>query len=355
MQISDTDFNVNNLQVSKDIDIQKVNDKITIYNRNTKKGFLIGKNEYTILSNLDGKNGVKELSVLCTGYTENEILQLLDAFYELGFLNIKKKTKKTIKDFWRFKIMLIDGNKCFKKDGLFVNCASWILLWGSLPVFIAGLIAVYSKRMLLLARMQQMNAIPVVTLLIMFWILSAIHEVAHAVVARHYGASVPDIGLLFYCLIPYAYTNLTFISMLDKKWKKLCCLFAGMLANLMIAGIFGLIAAFSISSFAFEVAAVNVLLVLTNLMVFFKLDGYFIMTLLIDENHMRERAMNGVFSTLVQAFRNMRNGIGMIRERTNEASAHSNRMFMSVFGVLSIVYVPVLILSAIITAIQLFR
>jgi putative peptide zinc metalloprotease protein len=349
------EFNIENLRVSKDIDIQKINGSITIYSRSKKKCFVIGKSVYIILSNLDGKHSVKELSNLVFEYTERDILELLNTFYNLGFLNVKKIKKKTIRDFWRFKIELIDGNCFFNKDSWYIKFTSIFLLWGSLPVFALGMIAIYEKQKILFKLMQQqVNHIPVVALLIIFWFSSAAHEVAHAVVARYFGVSVPDIGVLFYALIPYAYTNLTFISLLNEKWKKLSCLFAGMLINLMISGIFGIVTALTLNTFCFEIMLLNVVLVLTNLMVFFKLDGYFILALLLDENHMRERMMNELIQNVMQLYRNLRSGGQVIKERHLEGSVNSNQLFINIFATLSIVYVPILIMSTIITVIQFF-
>lgn len=349
------EFKVEDLQVNECIDIQQVSGRITIYNRSEKKGFVIGQSVYKILSNLNGKNGIKELCGLNDEYTEQDILELLETFYHLGFLRIKKIRKKTIKDFWRFKVELINGNTFFKQDSLPVKAASRFILWGSLPIFIWGIIAIYNKRMQLIGLMsQQVQNIPIVALLIAFWLLSAIHEMAHAVVARNFGVSVPDIGLLFYALIPYAYTDLTFISLLEKKWKKLCCLLAGIMSNLMIAGIFGIVSAYTLNTFCVEIAVLNVLICLTNLMVFFKLDGYFILALVLDENHMRERAIGEVVQGITRFLGSLRGGRHVVREKQVKGTAKGNSLFMYIFGALSILYVPILILSTIITAIQLF-
>jgi len=349
------EFKVENLQINENIDIQQVSGHITIYNRSEKKGFVIGKNVYKILSNLNGKNGIKELCALSNEYTEQDILELLETFYNLGFLRIKKVRKKTIKDFWRFKVELIDGNVFFKQDSLLVKVISQFILWGSLPIFMWGIIAMYNKRMQMIWLMnQQVQNIPVVALLIVFWILSAIHEIAHAVVARNFGVPVPDIGLMFYALVPYAYTDLTFISLLEKKREKLCCLLAGIMSNLMIAGIFGIVSAYALNAFCFEIAVLNVLICLTNLMVFFKLDGYFILALLLDENHMRERAIGEVVQGITRFFGSLRGGIHVVKEKQVKGNARENYLFMYIFGALSVLYVPILILSTIITAIQLF-
>jgi putative peptide zinc metalloprotease protein len=349
-------FEAAELCISPKLDIQTINGKITVFHKDTKKGYVIGENEFRVLNHMDGTNSIEMLSKLSGVYGTDEISQLISAFRSMNFLKGREKGSRKLKDLVRIKIGLVNGNVVFRQDSLLTKLLYILLVYGSIPVFVAGLILYYFQfNGFHMVDMVRLRTIPLYAYIITFWILGFFHEAAHAVVARRYGVSVPDMGIMLYLLIPYAYTNLTFISLLDKKSRKLICLFAGSFSNFLIAGIALLGLAFcpaSATGVLLEIAAVNVGIILTNLMVYFKLDGYFILSLLLDENHLRERSMNMVASWIITKRTDIINSVKEPLIKTICKDDDQNELFNYFFGVLSIIYIPVLVLMAIITAVQ---
>lgn len=64
-----------------------------------------------------------------------------------------------------------------------------------------------------------------------------IHEFSHAYVAKHYGLYVPTMGLAFIVLWPVLYTDVTDGWKLSKRSERLAISFAGIAAELILAGI----------------------------------------------------------------------------------------------------------------------
>ena len=70
------------------------------------------------------------------------------------------------------------------------------------------------------------------------WIgLKLIHELAHALAARRFGASVREAGLVLILLAPCAYVDVTSSWSLRSKWQRILIAAAGILAEVAIAGL----------------------------------------------------------------------------------------------------------------------
>ncbi|NER49589.1 MAG: M50 family metallopeptidase, partial [Symploca sp. SIO1A3] len=78
------------------------------------------------------------------------------------------------------------------------------------------------------------------SLIIPFTLLAAfvvtLHELGHAFTLKHYGGIVPEMGFLFMCLIPAAYTNTTDSYCLS-RWQRILVVGAGILVQVNLAAI----------------------------------------------------------------------------------------------------------------------
>ena len=354
--MNDRKWHKDELCMNKALDIQVINKKITVYNKYTKKTYVIGEREYQVLKNMNGTRTIQELSKISVKYSPNDIEQMVEVFQKMNFLKKVKKKKKSIKDLWKIKVSIVNGNKLLHPEHLFTKIFSFILLYTSIPVFILGCLVYEIKIGFSITMLGQITNTSIITLLLIFWLSAIVHEFSHAVVARRFKIPVPDIGMLFYCLIPYPYTNLTYISLLEKKGEKLVCLLAGIFSNALIAGGSFLVAPFfkqqSMMLILIEIGIVNLAFAITNLMLFFKLDGYFILLTAMDESYLRERTMSEVIRTISLIPERIRKR----KNNTTEIQVNysgNNKMFLEVFGVLSIFYVPVLIIMSLMTGIHM--
>ncbi|MEM6254089.1 MAG: M50 family metallopeptidase [Cyanobacteria bacterium P01_D01_bin.156] len=146
---------------------------------------------------------------------------------------------------------------------------------------------------------QQLVAAQGGNLLIPFILLSvavvSIHELGHAFTLKHYGGIVPEIGLIFMCLFPAAYTNTTDAYCLIKRQQRFWVVVAGVACQLIIGA-----AAFWLwftsaentwlhtSSYLLMVAALFT--VALNLNPLVRFDGYYIAVAITGINNLRSRS-----------------------------------------------------------------
>ncbi len=110
--------------------------------------------------------------------------------------------------------------------------------------------------------------------------LKIIHETAHGVTCRRYGGEVKEAGLAMILLMPIAYVNVTSSWRFASRWQRLHVTIAGVMIELLLAGL-ALLAWNQFDSLPLKQAAADVVLmasvssILFNLNPLLKFDGYF--------------------------------------------------------------------------------
>ncbi|MEA5468669.1 hypothetical protein [Spirulina sp. 06S082] len=136
-------------------------------------------------------------------------------------------------------------------------------------------------------------------LIIPFALLSmfvvTLHEFAHALTLKQYGGIVPEVGLLFMCLLPAAYTNTSDSYCLVKRRQRVLVVGAGILCQLFVGAI-----AFwlwylatdnsSLKGLSFLLLVAALFTVTINLNPMAKFDGYYLAVAMTGINNLRGRA-----------------------------------------------------------------
>ncbi|MCL1464371.1 M50 family metallopeptidase [Argonema galeatum] len=137
------------------------------------------------------------------------------------------------------------------------------------------------------------NLILPFALLIM--LVVSLHELGHAFTLKHYGGIVPEIGLMFICLLPGAYTNTTDAYSLVKRRQRALVMVAGVLCQLVIWAIALWIWMLSNSvtwlhqtSYLLMVAAQLTLAL--NLNPLNRFDGYYLAVAMTGINNLRQKS-----------------------------------------------------------------
>lgn len=122
-----------------------------------------------------------------------------------------------------------------------------------------------------------------------------IHELGHAFTLKHYGGIVPEVGLLFMCLMPSVYTNTTDQYILSRK-QRLLVVGAGILCQVAIASLALWMWNFSspgswlwLLSYILMTAALFTLAL--NLNPLARFDGYYLTVALTGINNLRSRSL----------------------------------------------------------------
>jgi CRP-like cAMP-binding protein/Zn-dependent protease len=136
--------------------------------------------------------------------------------------------------------------------------------------------------------------------------LTFMHELGHAVVIVRYGRKVKSAGFMIYFGSPAFFVEASDSLMLDRRERVIQC-FAGPFTELVIAGL----AAIFVFSFPqglaaavlYKFALLNYLVIFMNLIPLLELDGYFILSDLIQVPDLRPRSLQFVQHDLWHKFR----------------------------------------------------
>ncbi len=113
--------------------------------------------------------------------------------------------------------------------------------------------------------------------------IKAIHELAHGLTCRHFGGRCREIGVLLLCGIPTLYCDVTDAWRIPSRWQRALIASAGMLVELFIAAVAGLVW-WTTQPGDLHVIAFWVMLCCSTSTLFFNLnplirsDGYFILS-----------------------------------------------------------------------------
>ena len=142
-----------------------------------------------------------------------------------------------------------------------------------------------------------------------FWIvgaaLLAVHEMAHGFTCKHLGARVPAMGFLLLYLTPCFYTDVTEGVVLANKWQRLMISVSGVWSELIICAIvtpiwWGTAPGTTVHDLSYLIILfTGIAVILVNWNPLMKLDGYYIMTEILDMPDLKE-ASTVYLSSLVK-------------------------------------------------------
>ena len=123
----------------------------------------------------------------------------------------------------------------------------------------------------------------------------SLHELAHAFTLKHYGGIVPEMGVMFMCLFPAAYTDTTDAYCLLKRKQRILVVAAGVLCQLTLAIIALGFWNFSVPGSwlhtgSYLLLAAALFTVVVNLNPLAKFDGYYLTVATTGINNLRSRS-----------------------------------------------------------------
>jgi len=170
----------------------------------------------------------------------------------------------------------------------------WVVVLGGLVAaggFVAFLSAYHSHRFAITAESAAAESL---ILLGLNYFLTFAHELAHALVLVHYGRRVKSAGFMLYFGSPAFFVDASDGLMLD-PWQRIAQSSGGPVAELMIAGAASLaVVAFPSGPLAgvlYKFALLNYFVIFLNLVPLLELDGYWILSDLIQVPDLRPRSL----------------------------------------------------------------
>ena len=193
--------------------------------------------------------------------------------------------KKAVHSYLFFTIPLIRPEKfldaVYPMIKPFLTRAFWLL---SIVLLIFGIVLTLPKIDAFLATFQQIFTMEgAILLAIVFTGIKIIHEFGHAFMAKHYGVSVPHMGLAFMVMYPIMYTEMSGSWRVTSQKARIYMGLAGVMTEIALAAVFLVYWHISSSvlgqSIAFSVVAISLLgSLFVNLNPFMRFDGYYVLS-----------------------------------------------------------------------------
>lgn len=306
--------------------LNQIGNRYVAYNQIDKNHYEIGYADYKILQYL--KEGQSD-QYICDQLLidEDEFKKNKGQLFEMGFLSdLRFKKKQKIK--WN-KIYLFRLDTSKLKSNMLTIFLERTLIFMCMVSIIYFFILFFNSRINWENIFMFSNAkvLDVTVTFVVIQILTVImHEFFHLVFAINRGVNVPEIGAMLYFLSPSGFSDLTQINFFEKKSSKIICLLAGLLFNFVLMS-FSLSMLFFFDVLLFQTIFItNLVAIVVNLGFYIKLDGYYILQILLEENHLREKALLAIRKLSVK--------------KTTE-----NDIVYYIIGFCSHIYIPILLVN----------
>lgn len=307
-------------------DLNKIENSYIVYNKTDRNHYEIGYVDYKILQYIqEGKTDeyiCGQLSI-----DKNELNRNKLQLFEIGLLSEVKLKKKARANWNKIYIFRVDTSRL--KSGVVTVLLERLLI--SLCMLSAAVVLFFILGNKInwerVVAFNNASLLEITSSLIFVQMLTVMaHEFFHLIFAINRGACVPEIGVMIYYLSPSGFSDLTQINFFKEKSSKIICLLAGLLFNFTLL-VFSLLIflIFDLQIFQY-IFLTNLVAIVINLGFYIKLDGYYILQILLEENYLREKSLSIMKKTL----------IGQLKV---------NEVIYYIVGLCSIIYIPILLIN----------
>lgn len=256
------------------------------------KYFRIGFKEAEILKDLINKKE-KEFILVEHQINDEDLKNLLNSFISVGIIGNEQKEKKNM---LFYKVKLFNPNSIldnFIKIFFSSSKFNLFLLFFSLMFITFGLICFinnfngFTSEFLSGFKFKDYVGFYFLTILAIF-----LHELGHAISCKYFGGEVKEIGFLLIFFSPALYCDVSGIRLFENKREKIITLLAGIFVQGLIFSFFVCLYVFDIwkTSFCATFAIWNFTMIFSNIIPVIKLDGYWILSTIMDIPNLYEKS-----------------------------------------------------------------
>lgn len=249
----------------------------------------------------------------------------------------RQELKQKFATFMYLTIPLVDPERFLNATMPYVR---WVFAW---PFFMLWLLTIGAALVAFFynagALVSSANGILAPGNLVYLWVafalIKAFHELGHAYAAKHYGAEVHRMGVMFLIFMPCLYVDTTAVWAFPRKWHKMLVGAAGMMTELFIAS-FALFAWLALEPSVIRSVLYNMIFIASVSTVLFngnpllRYDAYYVLADLIEIPNLRQRSTEYIMYLLKKHVVGQR-----IPPMTNPR--HEKAWFLA-YGVLSAIY-----------------
>jgi putative peptide zinc metalloprotease protein len=242
---------------------------------------------------------------------------MMKKFEEMGLIGEGELVSKegsdfrnTLRNFDISKIKLIsfDADKLLNRvmpisNKLFTPIAAIVFV--ILVIISIVILSVNSEKVgIVLHKIENITVLNICALYIMNIIGMAVHEFSHGLACKKFGGRVRRMGVMLFYLQPAAYCDVSGIYLLDKKYKKIITLLAGIISQWVISSLI-IIIHILLSKIGCNkdillyYALLNIILSLLNIIPFVKFDGYWILSTIMNVYNLRENAFEYLIAIIM--------------------------------------------------------
>ncbi|ADI28152.1 M50 family metallopeptidase [Geobacillus sp. C56-T3] len=262
------------------------------------------------------------------GISEEDFSKFVHALEECGVIGDVKKERKNIL-FYRFKLINPDTYLHLLVNKFFSNkTVNRLLLIFSALIITMGLI-VFLKNISQITDgfFRDFVFFDFITFYIATILVIFLYELGHGIACKYFGGKVEEIGFLLIFFSPALYCDVSGIWSFKDKKQKIITLIAGVYVQLIIFSLCSIIydLYFGQSTWLATFILWNVLMIFFNILPFVKLDGYWILSNIVEIPNLYEKSL--------------KLALGRGEEVLFDEREILKKKFIKVFGILNIVFV----------------
>ncbi|MBU3089191.1 M50 family metallopeptidase [Clostridium gasigenes] len=288
-----------------------------VCNLESNETYKIGLAEGLFLNNYNPNN--KERNVI--DWDNDRIKQAETFFLEAGLLVDESLPLVTRKQKERFNITRIKickfeiNNALNKVQRIVMFLTSKICITFYFAIILIGIILAFTNKGFLFNKLNNLitsgqihefNIDPSSFILVYILVIIAmfIHEFGHIFMCKRICGKVGKVGIMLYFLQPALFSDLTCLYTINNKKEKIKALFSGIfiqwfLSAIAIINYILLNKTFNIDlEFLLIFSLINIFISFYNLIPFTKLDGYWIVSFILNKQNLYQKSLSFIFSKL---------------------------------------------------------
>lgn len=175
----------------------------------------------------------------------------------------------------------------------------------------------------------------ILTLLLVVFLVTGLHELAHGLTCKHFGGHVHEIGFMLIYFLPAFYSNVSDAWLFEERYKRLWVSFAGVFFQVFVWAIAAIAwRLIDMETWVSEACCITIatsgLTAIFNFNPLIKLDGYYLLSDILDLPNLRREA----FQYLGWRLKRL---VGSPVEPPKEATFREKRVYL-IYGVTAAVY-----------------
>jgi putative peptide zinc metalloprotease protein len=266
--------------------------------------------EHFLLTSLDGTRAPADAAGLFVKtfnktISPEAVAQFAAKMADLGFLEGTQAKREKHRSVLFIPLKAFDPKRSLdwlypKTRWLFSTPMIWIQ---TIAVLLGGVIFIANIEQFPFKLASIFHAADILTIIVCIFLITIVHEYAHALTCRHFGGNVREMGFLLLYFQPCFYCNVSDAYLFPNRRERLLVTLAGIGAQLVLWGGFAILWRITIEGYFLNrvfylVAAICFATTVFNLNPAIKLDGYYLLADYLRIPNLRQKAFDHIWTRI---------------------------------------------------------